>query len=157
MKRILLYAGILSALLAAPTEHLDVGKLRPVQVVSVYKENQWVVIETDTGDYGIGATAKQALNNMKDTTSGVIYLDTAEYLLLRKDAEEEVEELRSILKPSTQLCYVEAEMDIAETGKFLAAHGDLPKLEDWKKGQDLPVLSTFRKRLTFLKKVEKSA
>lgn len=157
MKRMLLYAVILSALLTAPVNHLDVGKLRPVQVVSVYKENQWVVVKTDTGDYGIGATTEQALNNMKDTTAGVIYLDTAEYLLLSENAEEEAEELRSVLKANTRLCYADAKIDIAETGKFLASHGDLPKLEDWKKGQDLPVLSTFRKRLTFLKKVENSA
>lgn len=157
MKRILLYAAILSALLAAPVKRLDVGKLRPVQVVAVYKENQWVVIETDTGDYGIGATAEQALCNMEDTTAGVIYLDTAQYLLLRKGAENEAEQLRKVLKPDTRLCYAQEEIDIMQTGKFLAAHADLPKLKDWKKEQDLPVLTMFRKRLTFLKKVENNA
>lgn len=157
MKRMLLYAGILLVLLTLPVEHLDVGKLHPVQVVSIYKEDQWIVLETDTGDYGVGATAEQALRNMKDTTAGVIYLDTAEYLLLRKGTEDEAEALRRVLKPNTRLCYAEGEVDIAQTGKYLAAHGDLPKLKAWKKGQELPVLSTFRKRLTFLKKVEKRA
>ena len=157
MKRILLYAGILLALLVVPVERLDVAKLRPVQVVSVYKEDQRIVIETDTGDYGIGMTAEQALENMEDTTPGVIYLDTARFLLLRKGAEDAVEELRNTLKPNTHLCYAEEGIDITETGKFLSAHGDLSKLKAWKNGQDLPVLSTFRKRLTFLKKVEKRA
>lgn len=157
MKRIPLYIGILAALLAAPVERLDVEKLRPVQVVLVYREDDWVVIQTDTDDIGVGENAGQALKNMEDTTAGVIYLDTAEYLLLSRDADDAVEELRDALKPKTQLCYAEPEIDIKETGKFLTAHGDLPELKDWKKGQELPVITTFRKRLTFLKKVENSA
>lgn len=157
MKRKLIYIGILTALLAVPVERLDVGKLHPVQVVSVYKENGWVVIQTDTEDIGIGETARQALKNMKDTTSGVIYLDTAEYLLTSKDAEDVVEELRDALKPKTRICYAESEVDIKEAGKFLTAHDTLPELKDWESGQDLPVITTFRNRLTFLKKVENSA
>ena len=157
MKRILLYIGILAALLAAPVERLDVGKLRPVQVVWVYKENDWMVIQTDTGDIGIGETVGQALKNMEDTTSGVIYLDTADYLLLSKEAEDTAIELQKVLKPKTQMCYAESEIDIKEAGRFLSAHGALPELEGWKKGQELPVITTFRKRLTFLKKVENNA
>ena len=157
MKRIMLYIGILVVLLAVPVKRLDVGKLRPVQVVRIYKDDGWIVIETDTDDYGIGMTAAQALHNMEETTAGVIYLDTAQYLLLSKDAEDAAEELRSVLKPDTRLCYGEKELDIGQAGRYLASHGDLPKLKQWKTGQDLPILTTFRKRLTFLKKVEKSA
>ena len=157
MKKILLYIGILAVMLVIPVKSLDVGKLRPVQVVSVYIEDEWTVIETDTGDYGIGATAKQALANMKDTAAGVIYLDTAQYLLIGKDAQNEAETLRDVLKQDTRLCYVEPKIDPKSAGEFLAAHSGLPKLKEWKTGQDLPVLTTFRKRLTFLKKVEKRA
>ena len=157
MKRILLYIVILAAMLIVPVKRLDVGKLRPVQVVSLYKDDGRVVIETDTGDFGIGATATQALRNMEETTVGVIYLDTARYLLLTKNAEDAGEELRSVLKPDTRICYIEPEIDLEEAGGYLAAHGDLPRLCRWKKGEDLPVLTTFRKRLTFLKKVEKRA
>ena len=157
MKRILCYIGILAAVLAWPVERLDVGKLRPVQTVAVYKKDNWVVIETDTEDIGYGATAHQALANLEDTTSGVIYLDTAEYLLLSKDAEDAVEDLRSELKPSVQMCYIARQVDLKEAGIFLAAHGDLPKLKMWETGQALPTLTTFGKRLTFLQKVEKKS
>lgn len=157
MKRWILYGAILVALLTIPVKPLNVGKLRPVQVVLAYKENDWLVIQTDTGDVGIGETAQQALKNMEDTTSGVIYLDTAEYLLVTRDADDAINALRTALKPKTQICYAEPEIDIKEAGKFLASHKGLPKLKDWKTGQDLPVLATFRKRLTFLKKVENNA
>ena len=157
MKRILIYVGILAALLVAPVKPSNIGQLHPVQVVSVYKENNWVVIETDTEDRGIGGSALQALQNLKDTTSGNIYLDTAEYLLLTKDTQEEVEALRAELKDSVQLCMCAKQVDLAAAGKYLSVHGQLPKMKHWKKGTELPVLSTFGDSLIFLKKVENSA
>ena len=48
MKRVIIYIGILAALIAAPVEQMEVGKLVPVQVVSVYKEGNAYVLETDT-------------------------------------------------------------------------------------------------------------
>ena len=99
----------------------------------------------------------EALRNMEDTTAGVIYLDTAEYLIMAKDTKAFVEELREVLKPKTQLCFVEGSIEVKEAGGFLSAHGRLPQLKDWKEGEDLPVIATFKERLTFLKKVEKSA
>ena len=140
-------------MLAVPIEPSDIGKLRPVQVVSVYKENAWVVMETDTGDKGFGSTAQQALQNLKDTSTGVIYLDTAEYLLLSKDTVDAAEELRKELKSSVRLCLAAKQVDMVEAAKFLGVHGSLPKLKDWEKDTELPVLSTFGNSLIFLKKV----
>ena len=157
MKRIVLYIGILVLLLAAPVESADIGKLLPVQVISIRKENGWVVLETDTEDIGMGGNAVQALRNLKDTASGIIYLDTAEYLLLTKDTQEDVEQLRSELKPDLRLCMCNKPVDLAETAKFLSVHGKLPKLKTWKTDVELPILSTFGDSLIFLKKVENSA
>ena len=98
MKRLMIYLGILALLLAAPVESVDIGKLLPVQVISVRKENGWVVLETDTENVGMGGTAVQALQNLKDTASGIIYLDTAEYLLAAEEAREEAQEIISYLK-----------------------------------------------------------
>ena len=38
---------------------------------------------------------------------------------------------------------------------YVYSEGNLPKLKDWEEGEELSVLSTFKKSLTFLKKVEK--
>lgn len=157
LKRIVIYIGILCALLFAPVESLNVGELIPVQVVALSKENGWTVIETDTGNRGIGGTAQKALQNLKDTASGDIYLDTAEYLLLGKDTEGTAEELRAELKPSVKLCETAKSVDLAKSAKFLRVHGKLPKLKDWNGEQELPVLSTFGDALIFLKKVENKA
>ena len=157
MKRIALYIGILAMLVLAPVRGADIGKLRPVQVVSVYKENNWVVMETDTDDRGYGGTAQQALRNLKDTSNGIIYLDTADYLLLSKDTVDAAEELRQELKNSVRLCMVTKPLDLEEVSQYLSVHGGLPKLKEWTIGEELPVLSEFKNSLTFLKKGRKKA
>jgi len=157
MKRVLLYIGILALVIVAPVKTMDIGKLRPVQIVSVYKEDNWTVIETDTEDKGIGGTARQALQNMKDTSEGVIYLDTADFLLITKDTEDAAEELAAELKPSVRLCMATKIDDLQKAASYLQTHGELPKLKAWKKGTELPVLSTFGESLIFLKKVENRA
>ena len=157
MRRIILYIGILALVIAAPVKPMNIGDLRPVQIVSVYKEGGWTVIETDTDDKGIGGTALQALQNMKDASDGVIYLDTADYLLLTKDAEEAIMELYENLKPSVRLCMVSGAVNLKKAASYLKTHGALPKLKGWKKGTELPVLSTFGNSLIFLKKVENNA
>ena len=157
MKRVLLYIGILALVVVAPVKPMDIGKLRPVQIVSVYKEDNWTVIETDTEDRGIGGTARQALQNMKDTSEGVIYLDTADYLLITKDTEDAAEELAAELKPSVRLCMATRIDDLQKAASYLQTHGELPKLRAWKKETELPVLSTFGDSLIFLKKVENNA
>ena len=157
MKRTILYIGILALIVAAPVKPMDIEKLRPVQIVSVYKENSWTVIETDTEDKGIGGTAKQALQNMKDTSDGVIYLDTAEYLLVTKDTEEATREIMEELKPSVRMCMTTGVEDLKQAVLYLKAHAGLPKLKAWVNGAELPVLSKFGESLIFLKKVENNA
>ena len=157
MKRIIIYIGILALVVAAPVKPMDIEKLRPVQIVSVYKESNWTVIETDTEDKGIGGTARQALQNMKDTSEGVIYLDTAEYLLVTKETEEATRELIAELKPSVRMCMTTGVEDLKQAVLYLKAHGGLPKLKAWVKGAELPVLSTFGDSFIFLKKVENNA
>ena len=157
MKRIILYVLLMAAALLAPVERADVGKLRPIETVSVYTEQGWVVLRTDTDDLGIGQTALQALQNMKDTASGTIYLDTARYLLLEEDAQDAAEELRAVLKDKVQLCIASREIEPADATKYLSAHNGLTRMKTWKVGQKLPVLAQQEKRLIILKKVENKA
>ena len=157
MKRIIIYIVILAAVIAAPVKQQNIGTMKPVRVVSVYKEDDWTIVETDTEDRGIGGTVEQAVQNLKDTANGIIYLDTAEYLLLSKDVLDVVEEIRQELKPSARLCMVTRVGDLSEAAKYLDVHGELPKLKNWKNGQELPLLSTFGDSLIFLKKVENRA
>ena len=157
MKRRLLYGVLLVALLFAPVETVNISHLHPVQAVSV--SHQWgqVVIETDTEDKGIGATTELALQNLKDTTGGILYLDTAEYLLFTEDAQDVVQALREVLKDNVRLCKIVSPVNPKMAVDYLRTSKDLPRLSKWEMGDQLPVLDVFEACLIFLKKVVNSA
>ena len=140
MKRILIYIGILVAVLLVPLERTDVGKLRPVQTVAVYLNEDLYTIATDTGDKGSGKTVADALNNLKLTTSAVIYLDTAQFLLAGKNTDEAIERLRPYFHKSVEVYSFRGEADLELMSKYLSVHGNGPKLKHWKIGEKLPVL-----------------
>ena len=129
--RMVLYLVILGLLFLAPLERADIAKLLPIEAVAVYVENGEVVLETDTQDRGRGTDVANALQVLKDTTPAVVYLDTAEFLLVSKDAVGYVEQLNNYLKPSVKVCICEASGRVKEAVKYLEVHGNLPKLRDW--------------------------
>lgn len=121
---------ILALALAAPVKRLDVAKLQPVQTVAIYLDGDAVVLETDTGDKGQGSTAVEALKDLKESARSVIYLDTAEYLLIGRDAQRRAAELRAYLKDSVKVGSYNGG-DIKEETSYWEVHGDLPKLKRW--------------------------
>lgn len=129
--RKILYGIIIALLFLAPVEGADVAKLLPIEAVAVYVDEGMVVLETDTEDVGRGLTAKEALEDLKKTTSAIVYLDTAKYLLLSGEALREVSELRNWLKPSVKVCVCDAAGKVKASVKYLDVHGNLPKLGDW--------------------------
>lgn len=147
MKRIVIYIITLGLLTLAPVKSADIGTLRPVEVVMVYRQEDTVVLATDTADAGQGADALAALENLKATTPGTIYLDTAEYLLLAEGAEDVAEQLKPVLKKSVRVCMADAAVDLKAAAKYLPVHGDLPRLKNWKTGMKLPHLRAAGNRL----------
>ena len=132
--RKILYAVILGLLFLAPLERADVAKLLPIQAVAVYLEGEEVVLETDAAYMGRGDSVEAALSKLKDTTPAVVYLDTAEYLLVTEDATFCIDQLRQVLKPSVKVCVCQAAGRVQETVKYLEIHSNLPKLSQWKEG-----------------------
>lgn len=157
MKRIVVYAAIAALVLMVPVKGNDVGKLRPVQAISVYKTGAQFVIETDTEDVGVGATADQALKNLKDTTPAIIYLDTADYLLLTEDVLDELQWLRDNLKSSVRLCMMRDRIEPKKAAEFLKVHRNLPELKAWKNGERIPILTRFGERIILLPENENNA
>ena len=157
MKRLVIYLIIIAAVVAAPVRPLNVDQLLPVQVVSVYKEGTRSVIETDTGNKGVGDTVSEALQNLKDTASGTVYLKTAEYLLITQDTIKDGVALLGELRASARMCETVGRLNLEEVAQYLNAHTHLPKVKAWKKGAELPILGAFENSLIFLKKVENNA
>lgn len=124
--RVLLYIVILVAMLFVPVDRLDIAKLEPVEAVAVYMEAGEVVLQTDAKTTGRGATAAEALQNLKDNALSVVYLDTADYLLVGQGAEAAGEELRRYLRESVQIGTYNGG-DVKEEARFLDVHGNEAK------------------------------
>ncbi|MBQ8881360.1 MAG: hypothetical protein IJ030_04210 [Oscillospiraceae bacterium] len=134
--RKLLYAVLLIPLFFVPLNRVNVADLLPVEAVAVYMDGEQVVLETDTAHFGKGESLDEALSRLKEDTPAVVYLDTAEYLLVSPDAVEQVESLRLHLKSSVKVCVCRAEGKVQEAVKYLGIHGDLPKLKNWSAKND---------------------
>lgn len=146
-KQWLLYGLLFVAAVLAPVEGTDVGKLHPVQAVSIGYYNEQVILKTDTGEIGRGENPELALKNLKQTAPAVIYLDTAEYLLIEDNALELVTQIEEILKSNVRICQIEPQIEVDKAAKYLRVHGELPKLKQWNTGENLPVLTMENERI----------
>ena len=150
MRRCILYIIIAVGALAVPAERTDVADLRPVQTVALYETTDGYLIETDTGDLGRGGTVDAAYQDLMGTTPGVIYLDTAEFLLVSENSQSRIPEIGKYLKRSVRCCTVLGECDLEEASIFLSVHNDLPQISYWGFGEQLPVLDCTAQRIKFL-------
>ena len=147
MKRWILYSVLFAAAMLIPVNSTDIGKLHPVQSVFVEYNNEQVILKTDTGEIGIGDTPELALENLKQTAPAIIYLDTAEFLLMEENSLKFAEQMRKLLKDKVRICLMDPEIEVSRATKFLRVHGKLPKLQGWKQGENLPILTRQNERI----------
>lgn len=136
--RIILYCIILALLFLAPVEQAEIGNLEPIQAVFMDWENGVVILKTDTEDVGIGATVEEALADMQQRSLGIVYLDTAEFLLVAENAQESIDQMQPLLKGSAKVCLWEGEGSVADAAKYVDAHKIGMKLDQWQSHIKLP-------------------
>lgn len=142
MNRIILYCLILAGVMLIPVERTDIGTLEPIQAVWMHKEGENLTLRTDTDDTGSGKTVEEALSDMKYHSSGIVYLDTAEYLMVSSTALEYIAEMKPILKGSVKLCQWEGEGELTEAAAYMRAHKIGHRLDKWGQQVKLPNLPT---------------
>lgn len=140
MKRIPLYALIIAGIFLIPVRPADVGELEPIQAVWVTVENETVILQTDTEDGGTGATVKEALEDMKLHSEGIVYLDTAQFLLVSENAIDRITEVEPFLKGSVKVCLWDGEGEITDAAKYMQAHKIGCRLSRWQIEVKLPNL-----------------
>ena len=155
MKRLFGYLLVTVLALSVPEYSSDVGKLIPVETVLLRLEGNTVVLETDTGHYGIGTGVREAIVDMKETAEGVLFLDTADYLLLGKESGPWVGELKPYLKGKVLACAMEEKADLKMVTAYLAAHKPEYTIEEAYEGKPVERLSVAGGRYR-LEKPEKS-
>ena len=146
MRRWIIYAlsfAVVTVLGVTPFAGTDVGKLLPVETVRLSWAMEKVWLETDAGNVGVGRTVEDALTDLKETTAGALFLDTADYLLVKPGSEWLVEEICGYLRPSCGICLERGEAKLEEAAVFLAVHKPRLTLGKWRGGErNLPQLET---------------
>lgn len=146
MKHWLVYLCLTAAVVATgslPFTSSDVGQLRPVQTIALSVQGGRVVVQTDTGDRGMGDSWPAAWSDLTGTAPGAIFVGTAGFLLLEESAAGLLPQLLEdrALSPNCALCQISEAVDLTTAGEFLTAHtpavtlrtaraepGPLPKL-----------------------------
>lgn len=139
MKRIIIYCIILAGILWIPVERMEIRDLEPIQTVWMHLEDGNVVLETDTEDVGRGESVQKALEDMKTRSSGIVYLDTAQFLLVSRNAQEQIGELSQYLKDKVKISLWEGG-DLKEAARYMQSHKIGVKLGKWSREVKLPKL-----------------
>ena len=139
MRRIIIYCIILSGILLIPVERMEIRDLEPIQAVWMYLEDGNIVLETVTEDVGRGESVQKALEDMKTKSSGIVYLDTAQFLLVSENAQEQVAALAKYLKDEVKIGLWEGG-DLIEAARYMQSHKIGVKLGKWSREVKLPKL-----------------
>ena len=108
-------------------------------------DGETVLVITDTNDEGSGATVADALAKLKANSSRIIYLDTAQYLLLSASAVDKVPALEPYLKNTIRLYLWDGHGDFAEAVKYADAHKLGVTLKQWRSGVEIPKIPLVKK------------
>lgn len=145
MKRWILYVlvfAVVSVFGALPFHGTDIGELAPVEIVWLTQEDGNVGVFTDTGDWGWGVDVLSALDNLKATAPGTVFLDMADYLIVQRGSEKLLEQVYHILRPSCMICVGEDMPDMEQVSGFLRAHEPEVTLRQYQNGSvELPSLT----------------
>ncbi len=136
MKRILCYCLILAFLWFAPVKGQSIADLEPIQAIWLSREDDRVVLQADTEDKGEGGSVSEAFENMSKKSSGIIYPDTAQYLLVSENAVDMIPEMKTYLKGKVKVCLWEGG-DLSEAAKYMQAHKTGLMLKKWQPGAKL--------------------
>lgn len=135
MRRWSVFLIAAAAVLLLPNgQQTEIGDLQPVQLLYIYKEDGAVVLKTDMDDMGKGKTLHDALDDLHATATGVLFLDTVEYLLVTEETWTMVPQLGEMLRPSTNLVMAMTPVDPAEAAGYLTVRRPEVTLLDQRTG-----------------------
>ena len=129
--RKLLYGLILIAVFSVPVQRVEVAKLLPVRAISLYSDDHFLVIETDSGYRGKGPDIQRTIEDLRTNTPYIVYLDTAQYLFATEDVTDYLPQLRTLLKGSVRVCIGETPEDLSFAAQYLDVHPQVTKLRNW--------------------------
>ena len=122
-------AGWLALILVAvwrlgrlPHPAVDVGKLEPVELVLIEGTEAGIHLETDTGARGTGRNLIEAVEDLQKGASAEVFLESADKILIRGNAERYWPEIWALFRPGCQVCEVKMRIDLTKAAKYLVVH-----------------------------------
>ena len=79
----------------------------------------------------------EAVENMKATSSGEIFLETAEHLLIDPECMNILQDAAKLLRPSCSVCLVDGEPDLETLGDYLKLHVPSRTLMEYMAGESV--------------------
>lgn len=137
MKRWIWYLGALGIVMALdwmPFFGADVASLHPVEVIRIWADQNGITVQTDTGSMGRGGSIAHAFEDLENTTSGRIFLETAEFVLINREGTALLPELSGYLRPACGVCVLEGQWLPEQVGRFLDTHRPGYSLQDYRAG-----------------------
>ena len=117
-----------------PFTGTDIASLQPVEVLRIQMEGQQILVEMDTGDRGSGESLEAAFTDLKKSTPGEVFLETADYLLINDDAKALLEQLGEYLRPACSVCIEDGIAELESVASFLTAHEPGLTLQEYRAG-----------------------
>ena len=127
--RTFIYICILATLFFVPLNRVNISDLLPIEAVSIDVTDDNVVVETDTGNVGVGKTVSAAIENLKVNTPATVYLDTVKYLIVSTDANAYIAELEKQIRSGVEVYIGDAPGSVQDVLAYLKAHKKLPDSE----------------------------
>ena len=146
MKNWIMMTLALMAFSLLPSPGTELGELRPVSVLVVETEDKQIRLSTDTMDVGVGETLDGAMQNLEETSSGHLFLDTVENLVLTERSRFLLPQLKTILRPGVTVCIAESEIDLETVPEFLHTHVPSHHLADTDESTPLQKLTCSEER-----------
>lgn len=105
-----------------PERGMEISRLRPASLLYVYESEGNVVMQTDMGDRGEGGNPKDALLDLKRCAPGIVFLDTAQHLILTEQTLALLSEISEILQPTAEVWIGKNGLDAKKAEAYLSAH-----------------------------------
>ena len=130
----LVFAAVISLMLLPRGQGVQFQKLLPAELVYIERQKDQICVYTDFGGLGKGRTLSDALDDLRETASGEVFLDTVEYILLTEETRKEIPELRNHFRLSSAVMLATGSLEMEGLVQFLSAHRPEVSLKDYLTG-----------------------
>lgn len=133
MKKLLVIAALLLILTGRGNAGADISRMEPVGLVHISSNGGQITVQTDTGASGSGVTLTAAVEDLHESSPAVVFLDTAEFLLV--DGQQALNrEVYELFRPACRVCAVQGEADLQQAYDYLRIHSPRLRLLDIRAG-----------------------